>query len=647
MLHRIASLLRNQESDRENRGLLFASGDTVPSDGTDGYQTGCLFQHVDGGDGTALYVNEGSITSCDFNAIEGGGYDTPMNIGAFSSLTAGSGVEISSDQTSALNVYSDDVGANIGTSVRGLRSRFLLTTDQSAGTIRALQGQLKLANLVDVTTGIYTASQGYVELAGTHIAKTGSTFSCFDASLEIGTALTVDSGGEACGVHVETTGSGSITNNGTCAGILVDKAAGAADWPVAILAKNCTTGLSISAASGRAIDIDTSGVFRMGVQGTGVPVSTTYPFAMEVHCESTADIESGDTGATAGIYSRYEVSADQTSQCSHIAMFGKLRVKKDLADGAHAGVYGYVEISESGTAIGGTATTTTAAGTFAIEADTNFTLSTGHLNGVCIDSSVHASATISGTMSGLRIKKSTGKLAWETGIAIEGDAVAVGMTVGKFTSSGATTNAVAFSTSQDIYSDGQLSTVEIHGASTGDLGSGYSAKCLRARHIVNATAAAHETYGVMGQLVVKDTTLSHLHAGVIGTFEGHTSGVVSTPAYRYGTACVQARIGGGAAITATTPICGFSAIFNSADALAAGSSVAYAVTNTTTGEWDYVIGVTHAGSGVHNGVEIVDGLAGDTGDEGKVGYDALMKVDIGGTAYYIALFDAGSVTGEA
>ena len=68
MLDRIAKLLRIKPPAVEPEGLLLASGDDVPADGTAGYQTGCLFQHTDGGVGTSLYVNEGSVTSCDFNA---------------------------------------------------------------------------------------------------------------------------------------------------------------------------------------------------------------------------------------------------------------------------------------------------------------------------------------------------------------------------------------------------------------------------------------------------------------------------------------------------------------------------------------------------------------------------------------------------
>jgi len=48
---------------------LHAHGTTVPTDADSGYAVGCLYAKTDGGDGTALYVNEGSATSCDFNLI--------------------------------------------------------------------------------------------------------------------------------------------------------------------------------------------------------------------------------------------------------------------------------------------------------------------------------------------------------------------------------------------------------------------------------------------------------------------------------------------------------------------------------------------------------------------------------------------------
>lgn len=49
-------------------GILLAYGITVPTDATAGYAIGCLFLKTDGGAGTALYVNEGTAGSCDFDA---------------------------------------------------------------------------------------------------------------------------------------------------------------------------------------------------------------------------------------------------------------------------------------------------------------------------------------------------------------------------------------------------------------------------------------------------------------------------------------------------------------------------------------------------------------------------------------------------
>ena len=69
MLDRVCKLLRIKPPAVADAGLLIASGKTVPTDGTAGYQTGCLFQHTDGGAGTALYVNEGTSASCDFDAV--------------------------------------------------------------------------------------------------------------------------------------------------------------------------------------------------------------------------------------------------------------------------------------------------------------------------------------------------------------------------------------------------------------------------------------------------------------------------------------------------------------------------------------------------------------------------------------------------
>ncbi len=63
MIERVSSLLRKQVPDVTAEGLLFASGEGVPSDGVTGYQTGCIYQRVDGGANTAFYINEGDNAS--------------------------------------------------------------------------------------------------------------------------------------------------------------------------------------------------------------------------------------------------------------------------------------------------------------------------------------------------------------------------------------------------------------------------------------------------------------------------------------------------------------------------------------------------------------------------------------------------------
>lgn len=69
MISRMCSLLKIQQPVPGSAGLLLASGATVPADATRGYQTGCIFQHTDGSAGTAFYVNEGTASSCSFQAV--------------------------------------------------------------------------------------------------------------------------------------------------------------------------------------------------------------------------------------------------------------------------------------------------------------------------------------------------------------------------------------------------------------------------------------------------------------------------------------------------------------------------------------------------------------------------------------------------
>ena len=50
-------------------GILFAAGTTVPTDAAAGYAPGCIFQDTDASADAVLFVNQGTATSCNFDAL--------------------------------------------------------------------------------------------------------------------------------------------------------------------------------------------------------------------------------------------------------------------------------------------------------------------------------------------------------------------------------------------------------------------------------------------------------------------------------------------------------------------------------------------------------------------------------------------------
>lgn len=56
-----------EEGAAPGSGIVYLRGDTVPSDAATGYAAGCIFIDTDAGGGTTFYINEGDISSADFN----------------------------------------------------------------------------------------------------------------------------------------------------------------------------------------------------------------------------------------------------------------------------------------------------------------------------------------------------------------------------------------------------------------------------------------------------------------------------------------------------------------------------------------------------------------------------------------------------
>lgn len=92
--------------------IVKSKGTTVPADATVGHEVGALFMKTDGGVGTSLFVNEGSRTSSDYNAVVSGAdfelvNDTTPQLGGqldANNFTIGMEVQsLTGDGTDAIN----------------------------------------------------------------------------------------------------------------------------------------------------------------------------------------------------------------------------------------------------------------------------------------------------------------------------------------------------------------------------------------------------------------------------------------------------------------------------------------------------------------------------------------------------------------
>jgi hypothetical protein len=337
-----------------------------------------------------------------------------MKIGEQANVT-GSGSILATATPGILRVFSEDGGANIADSVRGVQSRLLLTVDQSAGTVRALQGQLKLKDLADVTTGIYTALQGYVEMAGTHIAKTGSTFSTLDLSTEIGTALTVDSGGEYFGAHIETTGAGTITNNGTCAAIGITKASGAASWPVGLFVAYNSSITPISVGT------------KANASGSGVVIPATDDWgAVRVF---TDDNGVRQPYSIRGVQSRMLLTIEQTGGTFR-ALQGQMKILSGIhvGSGVYTAAQGYLEVAAASQVhTGGVLSCFDASAELGAAMTVD---SGGRFFGIHVETTGGGTIVNNGLCAGIGIDKASGAASWPVGIQIDCDSVIKGIQVG-------------------------------------------------------------------------------------------------------------------------------------------------------------------------------------------------------------------------
>jgi hypothetical protein len=115
---------------RDNNGKIKeATGATVPTDGDAGYAVGAKFTQTDGTIGSAVYINEGSTTSCDFNVIPT--RESKVIFGSTETIAAG-GTSTALSLTKAVHYIDADAGGDTFTLADGEEGQIMTIAMASA-----------------------------------------------------------------------------------------------------------------------------------------------------------------------------------------------------------------------------------------------------------------------------------------------------------------------------------------------------------------------------------------------------------------------------------------------------------------------------------------------------------------------------------
>ena len=333
-------------------------------------------------------------------------------------------------------------------------------------------------------------------------------------------------------------------------------------------ANGCTT---LRILSGGALAIDpgatiTQGVFSStGVAGVAVNPANTAGMRVYGDDAGAALTPTGAVPDLKTIAGRYLVTAGQNAVHARVwGVQGLAKIYNALFSeeqiGGVNGRFEAVQAAAGTTTLAGYGVSSGVCGIFATAGTT--LVNTNHIAaGVSAIADIKGTCTQTGRVvafyAGIydtsQWSDATARAAWGIGLYIPRGAATQGIRIGNWAGTGSLGSAVVFSGATDSADTSQLDLLAVYGESASDLTNAVSVKCARFRHLVNATTIAHESYGVVGQLVVKSTLLNHLHAGVMGTFECNTACTVP-PGNLLGAAAVMARIGGATITVAATGV---------------------------------------------------------------------------------------------
>ena len=269
---------------------------------------------------------------------------------------------------------------------------------------------------------------------------------------------------------------------------------------------------------------------------TGLALDDDNLVGIELYPELPAAGDALTAGKVAqGIWTRFLVNKAQTNMVTLVGHEAQLRVKANLDDGVHAGLWAYFE--QSGTVtlaspgLNGAISVT-------VEGSDGLTVDSGaYLTGMTIDSSVHDGATMDGYFDAIDIKTTSGKEKWKRGISIRANAAITGIDIGTCSSYGILMddtyiNAIRITTSVattaytgirllNTYTAADGYHVGIMGATVYDpiAGQGYGGVIGvygEANINGNFTGGTNWSFGIRGTLQLRDDTVINNASSIFG-----------------------------------------------------------------------------------------------------------------------------------
>ena len=396
-----------------------------------------------------------------------------------------------------------------------------------------------------------------------------------------------------------------------------------------------------TAAASKVLVLDANKAIRIGAwaasgaAGNAVALST----ALDIDTQGQVDVLSVFGASTADMGSGYSAKVGRFRHLATVSvahetygLIGQMVTKGSTLSHLHAGLMGTFE-GQTATVLSSSYSVGHAGVTARVGGHASITATTPIAGFLAFNNA--GAALASGISAAFAASAYSASYPWSVGLYMPVGSVNQGIRIGHWKTAGGTGNAIPISAATDSADTTQRNIVACYGESTTDLGVGIHANVGRFRHLVAGSSLQvnHETYGLVGQLVGRSTSLLHMHAGLMGTLEASTTAVVANGAYAYSVAAVIARIGGGALITASKPVCGFSAVLNGAAISASGVSIAYGAMGTSTGTWTALLGADKCDAILYVA----------TGTNYECGIKALAKkLDAANTTYCIKISIAGT-----